>query len=281
MTNYTRIRDVKDVIDLLLDDSIEVSIETNVYPSVYLGVAIYELENYGDYFLLNHKNPYNTFLKENMYVNYIEPMRKFAAINKLYLDVLLSERNTLRKIYGVDNNDTIEHILNIIETYELRNYNKVVIENLMHFKRTIIDMDQKDKKQKIEIYTICRFANSSVIAKTTNIEEAKRICTNNYGSMVIDSKGNKLYGIKDVERRLNKNIQDINYIKGIDIGTIVNVRKANLYETSKSDKPMRNISGSYKIASNKINGRYKLANIKDMSLVYGYVNIKEIEKINS
>lgn len=279
MTN--NIRDIKDIIDLLQEDAIRASIETNIYPSVYLGVAIYEFRKYGDYFLLNHKNPYNTFLKENMYLNYIEPMRKFVAINKLYSDVLLSERNTLRKIYGIDNIDIIEDILNIIETYELRNYNKVVIENLIHFKRTIIDMNPDDKKQKIEIYVVCRFANSSIIAKTTNIEEAKRICADNHGSMVIDSKGNRLYGTKDVERKLNKNIQDINYIKGIDIGTIVNVQKANLYETSKSNKPTRNISGSYKIASNKINGRYKLANIKDISLTYGYVNIKEIEKINS
>ncbi len=71
-----RIRDIKDVIDLLVNDAIEVSIETNVYPSIYLGVGIYEYEKYGDYFLIKYKNPYNTFLTENMYFNYADYNRK-------------------------------------------------------------------------------------------------------------------------------------------------------------------------------------------------------------
>ena len=98
-----RIRDIKDVIDLLVNDAIEVSIETNVYPSIYLGVAIYEYEKYGDYFLIKYKNPYNTFLTENMYFNYADAMRKFSAINGIYSKVLLSERNILKKIYKNDN----------------------------------------------------------------------------------------------------------------------------------------------------------------------------------
>lgn len=272
-----RIIDIKDIIDLLTNDAITVSIETNVYPSIYLGVAIYEYEKYGDYFLIKYKNPYNTFLKENMYFNYADAMRKFSAINGIYSKVLLSEKNILKKIYKNDND--IDHILALIEYYNLKRQNIYLIQNMVHFKRPIIDMKEEDKKQKIEIYRVCRFSSSTTLIKTINLEEAKYICNNNPGTMVIDSKGNKIYGNKDIERKLNNNIEDINYIKGIDIGTIINVQKANLYKSAKSESPTRNISGSYKIASNKINNRYKIVNIKDETLVYGYINIKEIEKI--
>lgn len=272
-----RIRDIKDVIDLLVNDAIEVSIETNVYPSIYLGVAIYEYEKYGDYFLIKYKNPYNTFLTENMYFNYTDAMRKFSAINGIYSKVLLSERNILKKIYKNDND--IDGVLSIIENYNLKQLNSHLIQNMVHFKRPIIDMKEEDKKQKIEIYKVCRFSSSATLIRTINLEEAKYICNNNPGTMVIDSKGNRIYGNKDVERKLNNNIKDINYTKGIDIGTIINVQKANLYKSAKSESPIRNISGSYKIASNRINNRYKIVNIKDETLVYGYINIKEIEKI--
>lgn len=272
-----RIRDIKDVIDLLVNDAIEVSIETNVYPSIYLGVAIYEYEKYGDYFLIKYKNPYNTFLTENMYFNYADAMRKFSAINGIYSKVLLSERNILKKIYK--NNNDIDGVLTIIENYNLKQLNSHLIQNMVHFKRPIIDMKEEDKKQKIEIYKVCRFSSSATLIRTINLEEAKYVCNNNPGTMVIDSKGNRIYGNKDVERKLNNNIRDINYTKGIDIGTIINVQKANLYKSAKSETPIRNISGSYKIASNRINNRYKIVNIKDETLVYGYINIKEIEKI--
>lgn len=272
-----RIRDIKDVIDLLVNDAIEVSIETNVYPSIYLGVAIYEYEKYGDYFLIKYKNPYNTFLTENMYFNYTDAMRKFSAINGIYSKVLLSERNILKKIYKNDND--IDGVLSIIENYNLKQLNSHLIQNMVHFKRPIIDMKEEDKKQKIEIYKVCRFSSSATLIRTINLEEAKYICNNNPGTMVIDSKGNRIYGNKDVERKLNNNIRDINYTKGIDIGTIINIQKANLYKSAKSESPIRNISGSYKIASNRINNRYKIVNIKDETLVYGYINIKEIEKI--
>lgn len=272
-----RIRDIKDVIDLLVNDAIEVSIETNVYPSIYLGVAIYEYEKYGDYFLIKYKNPYNTFLTENMYFNYADAMRKFSAINGIYSKVLLSERNILKKIYK--NNNDIDGVLTIIENYNLKQLNSHLIQNMVHFKRPIIDMKEEDKKQKIEIYKVCRFSSSATLIRTINLEEAKYVCNNNPGTMVIDSKGNRIHGNKDVERKLNNNIKDINYTKGIDIGTIINVQKANLYKSAKSGSPVRNISGSYKIASNRINNRYKIVNIKDETLVYGYINIKEIEKI--
>lgn len=272
-----RIRDIKDVIDLLVNDAIEVSIETNVYPSIYLSVAIYEYEKYGDYFLIKYKNPYNTFLTENMYFNYADAMRKFSAINGIYSKVLLSERNILKKIYKNDND--IDGVLSIIENYNLKQLNSHLIQNMVHFKRPIIDMKEEDKKQKIEIYKVCRFSSSATLIRTINLEEAKYICNNNPGTMVIDSKGNRIHGNKDVERKLNNNIKDINYTKGIDIGTIINVQKANLYKSAKSESPVRNISGSYKIASNRINNRYKIVNIKDETLVYGYINIKEIEKI--
>ncbi len=170
-------------------------------------------------------------------------------------------------------------MLIIIENYNLKQLNSHLIQNMVHFKRPIIDMKEEDKKQKIEIYKVCRFSSSATLIRTINLEEAKYVCNNNPGTMVIDSKGNRIYGNKDIERKLNNNIRDINYTKGIDIGTIINVQKANLYKSAKSGSPVRNISGSYKIASNRINNRYKIVNIKDETLVYGYINIKEIEKI--
>lgn len=273
-----RITDIRDIIDLLTEDAIAVSIETNVFPSIYLGVAIYEYEKYGDYFLLKYKNPYNTFLTENMYFNYMDAMRKFSAVNGIYSKVLLSVKNILKKIYK--NDDNIDNVLTIIDSYDLKHLDIYLIQNMVHFKRPIIDMKDEDKKQKMEIYKVCSFGTSSTLIRTINLEEAKYVCNNNPGSMVVDSKGNKIYGFKDVERRLNRNVIDINYIKGLDVGSIINVRKANLYETPKSDVPLRSISGSYKISSVKINNRYKISNIQDMNLVYGYINVKEIEKIN-
>ena len=98
--------------------------------------------------------------------------------------------------------------------------------------------------------------------------------------MVIDSKGNKVYGEKDTLRKVSKGIKEVNNIKDIYIGSKVNVLGANLYEKSTDNIPIRNISGTYTISSNIKNNKYRISSLNDQTFVIGYINANEIEKIN-
>lgn len=271
-----RIKDINDLIDLLKEDAIKVAVETNVYPSVYIAIAIHEFRKYGEYFIIENKNPYNTFLKENTYFEYADAMRKLSAIFTLYSDKLLTGYNTLKKIYNEDE-ATIGNILNIALSYNLNEINKEFIYRLFSFNKNMIDID---KNPKFEIYFVKRFSNSSTLLRTMDLNEAIRISKKNPGTMVIDSKGNKVYGEKDALRKVSKGIKEVNNIKDIYIGSKVNVLGANLYEKSTDNIPIRNISGTYIISSNIKNNKYRISSLNDQTFVIGYINVSEIEKIN-
>lgn len=271
-----RIKDINDLIDLLKEDAIKVAVETNVYPSVYIAIAIHEFQKYGEYFIVENKNPYNTFLKENAYFEYADAMRKLSTIFTLYSDKLLTGYNTLKKIYNEDE-ATIGNILNIALSYNLNEINKEFIYRLFSFNKNMIDID---KNPKFEIYFVKRFSNSSTLLRTMDLNEAIRISKKNPGTMVIDSKGNKVYGEKDALRKVSKGIKEVNNIKDIYIGSKVNVLGANLYEKSTDNIPIRNISGTYIISSNIKNNKYRISSLNDQTFVIGYINVSEIEKIN-
>lgn len=271
-----RIKDINDLINLLKEDAIKVAVETNVYPSVYIAIAIHEFRKYGEYFIVENKNPYNTFLKENTYFEYTDAMRKLSAIFTLYSDKLLTEYNTLKKIYNEDE-ATIGNILNIALSYNLNEINKEFIYRLFSFNKNMIDIDRNSK---FEIYFVKRFSNSSTLLRTMDLNEAIHISKKNPGTMVIDSKGNKVYGEKDTLRKVSKGIKEVNNIKDIYIGSKVNVLGANLYEKSTDNIPIRNISGTYIISSNIKNNKYRISSLNDQTFVIGYINTNEIEKIN-
>ena len=271
-----RIKDINDLIDLLKEDAIKVAVETNVYPSVYIAIAIHEFHKYGEYFIIENKNPYNTFLKENTYFEYADAMRKLSTIFTLYSDKLFTEYNTLKKIYNKDA-ATIGNILNIALSYNLNEINKEFIYRLFSFNKNMIDID---KNPKFEIYFVKRFSNSSKLLRTMDLNEAIHISKKNPGTMVIDSKGNKVYGEKDTLRKVSKGIKEVNNIKDIYIGSKINVLGANLYEKSTDNIPIRNISGTYIISSNIKNNKYRISSLSDRSLIIGYINVNEIEKIN-
>lgn len=267
------VKDVYDVINLLSKDSYIVALETNVYPSIYLSVAIHEFYKYGDYFIRVNKNPYNSFLKENTYFYFKDAMRKFSVINKLYSKVLLTEEHTLEKIY--DDKDTIKEILNISKQFNLSKYNEEYAKTLYEG-GTIIDISTEPK---IQLYTVRRYSNSSILLKTTDLDEAKRICNINAGSMVIDSKNNIVYGSKDTHKVVSKNVIDISSYKNYTIGTKINLLKANLYEKWDSKVPLRSISGTYIISSNVKNNRYRISSSVDTTFTIGYIEVSAIEKI--
>lgn len=271
-----RIKDINDLINLLKEDAIKVAVETNVYPSVYIAIAIHEFRKYGEYFIVENKNPYNTFLKENTYFEYADAMRKLSAIFTLYSDKLLTEYNTLKKIYNEDE-ATIGNILNIALSYNLNEINKEFIYRLFSFNKNMIDIDRNSK---FEIYFVKRFSNSSTLLRTMDLNEAIHISKKNPGTMVIDSKGNKVYGEKDTLRKVSKGIKEVNNIKDIYIGSKVNVLGANLYEKSTDNIPIRNISGTYIISSNIKNNKYRISSLNDQTFAIGYINANEIEKIN-
>lgn len=271
-----RIKNINDLINLLKEDAIKVAVETNVYPSVYIAIAIHEFRKYGEYFIIENKNPYNTFLKENTYFEYADAMRKLSAIFTLYSDKLFTEYNTLKKIYDEDE-ATIGNILNIALSYNLNEINKEFIYRLFSFNKNMIDIDRNSK---FEIYFVKRFSNSSTLLRTMDLNEAIHISKKNPGTMVIDSKGNKVYGEKDTLRKVSKGIKEVNNIKDIYIGSKVNVLGANLYEKSTDNIPIRNISGTYIISSNIKNNKYRISSLNDQTFVIGYINANEIEKIN-
>lgn len=271
-----RIKNINDLINLLKEDAIKVAVETNVHPSVYIAMAIHEFQKYGEYFIVENKNPYNTFLKENTYFEYADAMRKLSAIFTLYSDKLLTEYNTLKKIYNEDE-ATIGNILNIALSYNLNEINKEFIYRLFSFNKNMIDIDRNSK---FEIYFVKRFSNSSTLLRTMDLNEAIHISKKNPGTMVIDSKGNKVYGEKDALRKVSKGIKEVNNIKDIYIGSKVNVLGANLYEKSTDNIPIRNISGTYIISSNIKNNKYRISSLNDQTFVIGYINANEIEKIN-
>lgn len=271
-----RIKDINDLINLLKEDAIKVAVETNVYPSVYIAIAIHEFREYGEYFIIENKNPYNTFLKENTYFEYADAMRKLSVVFTLYSDKLLTEYNTLKKIYNEDE-DTIGNILNTALSYNLNEINKEFIYRLFSFNKNMIDIDRNSK---FEIYFVKRFSNSSTLLRTMDLNEAIHISKKNPGTMVIDSKGNKVYGEKDNLRKVSKGIKEVNNIKDIYIGSKVNVLGANLYEKSTDNIPIRNISGTYIISSNIKNNKYRISSLNDQTFVIGYINTNEIEKIN-
>lgn len=271
-----RIKDINDLINLLKEDAIKVAVETNVYPSVYIAIAIHEFRKYGEYFIIENKNPYNTFLKENTYFEYADAMRKLSSIFTLYSDKLFTEYNTLKKIYNEDE-ATIGNILNIALSYNLNEINKEFIYRLFSFNKNMIDIDRNSK---FEIYFVKRFSNSSTLLRTMDLNEAIHISKKNPGTMVIDSKGNKVYGEKDALRKVSKGIKEVNNIKDIYIGSKVNVLGANLYEKSTDNIPIRNISGTYIISSNIKNNKYRISSLNDQTFVIGYINANEIEKIN-
>ena len=271
-----RIKDINELIDLLKEDAIKVAVETNVYPSVYIAIAIHEFQKYGEYFIVENKNPYNTFLKENTYFEYADAMRKLSVIFTLYSDKLLTGYNTLKKIYNEDE-DTIGNILNIALSYNLNEINKEFIYRLFAFNKNMIDIDRDPK---FEIYFVKRFSNSSTLLRTMDLNEAMHVAKKNPGTMIINSKGKKIYGEKDILRKVPKGIKEVNNIKDIYIGIKVNVLGANLYEKSTDTVPIRSISGTYIISSNIKNNKYRISSLNDQSLVVGYVNVNEIEKIN-
>lgn len=272
----SRIKDINELIDLLKEDAIKVSVETNVYPSVYIAIAIYEFRKYGEYFIVEHNNPYNTFLKENTYLCFADAMRKLSVIFTLYSDKLLTEYNILKKIYGEDE-ATIGEILNISLSYDLNSINKEFIYNLFIFNKNMIDID---KTSKFEIYFVKRFSNSSTLLRTMDLDEAIRVSKKNPGTMVINSKGKTMYGEEDRIRKIYKGIEDVNNKENIYIGSKVNILGANLYEKSTDTVPSRSISGTYIISSNIKNNKYRISSVEDKSFVIGYVKVNEIEKIN-
>ena len=138
----------------------------------------------------------------------------------------------------------------------------------------------RDKNSKCEIYFVKRFSNSSTLLRTMDLNEAIHISKKNPGTMVIDSKGNKVYGEKDTLRKVSKGIKEVNNIKDIYIGSKVNVLGANLYEKSTDNIPIRSISGTYIISSNIKNNKYRISSLNDQTFVIGYINANEIEKIN-
>lgn len=269
-----KIKEISDIVPLLEDDACKVSVETNVYPSIYIAIAIYEFKKYGEYFLIKCKNPYNSFLKENTYFSYMDAMRKFSLITAIYSKTLLSERNILNKIYN--DQDIIDTILNISLEYNLQEINKKFI-YIIFDNKNIIDIP---KEKNIDIYFVKRFSNSTTLLKTMDINEAKRICIKNPGTIVVDSKGNTVYGKKDTERKLIKSVRSLNTTDNIYIGSKINLLKANLYNSFESNIPTRSISGTYKISSNIKNNRYKISSVFDDNLVIGYVKLDDIEKIN-
>ena len=272
----SRIKNISELIGLLKEDAIKVSVETNVYPSVYIAIAIYEFRKYGEYFITEHNNPYNTFLKENTYFCFADAMRKISVVFELYSDKLLTEYNVLKKIYGEDET-AIGEIINISLSYDLNSINKEFIYNLFIFNKNMIDID---KTSKFEIYFVKRFSNSSTLLRTMDLDEAIRVSKKNPGTMVIDSKGKTIYGEEDTIRKTHKGIKDVNNTENIYIGSKVNILGANLYEKATDTVPSRSISGTYIISSNIKNNKYRISSVEDKSFVIGYVKVSEIEKIN-
>lgn len=268
-----RLNGISDVISLLEDDACKVSIETNVYPSIYIAIAIYEYNTYGEYFIVQNKNPYNTFLKETTYFSYSDAMRKFSLVMKLYSDKLLSEENVLNKIYG--DKVIIYDILNISSEYDLNKINERFLSTLFGNKN-IIDIP---KDPIIDLYFVKRFSNTTTLLRTMDLNEAKRVCNKNPGTIVVNSKNDIIYGEKDTHRKTPRTIENISYTKDIFIGTKVNVLKANLYKSATSNVPIRSISGTYKISSNIKNNRYQISSIFDDGLIVGYIRVNEIQKI--
>ena len=268
------IRDVYDVIELLKKDAYAVSLETKVYPSVFLSVAIYEYYNYGDYFLKTSKNPYNSSLKENTYFSFRDAMRKFATVNKIYSKEILTDEHVLEKIYT--DKDIIKEILNISKQFDLNQYNKEFIEAIIDTDGPIIDIS---KEPKVQIYTVKRYSNNSTLLRTNDLDEAIKVCDINAGSMVLDSKNNIVHGVKDIHKFTTKNVIDISSYKNFTIGTKINLLKANLYEKWDSKVPKRSISGTFIISSNVKNNRYRISSVTDNTFIIGYVETSAIEKI--
>ena len=267
-----RIKEIEDLIILLEDDACKVSVETNVYPSIYIAIAIYEYKIYGEYFIMQNKNPYNSFLKETTYFSYLAAMRAFSVQTHIYSKTLLTEENILKNIYNDEN--IINDILNISNKYNLNEINKKYL--LTIFGKNIIDIP---KDPIIELYFVKRFSNSTTLLRTMDLNEAKTVCNRNPGTLVMNSNNEIIYGEKDTHRKNTDTIKDISYTKDIFIGTKVNVLKANLYNSPTSNVPVRSISGTYKISSNIKNNRYRISSIFDDGLIIGYIKVDEIQKI--
>lgn len=270
-----RIKNVNELIALLEDDVYSVSVETNVYPSVYIAVAIHEYNKYGEYFIIANKNPYNSFLKENTYFHYKDAIRQFAIVSKLFSKTLLTEYNVLKKIYNDEK--IIQEIIDISVKYHLNNQNIKFLSIVFSENGNIIDVESKSN---IEIYFVKRFSNSTTLLRTIDLVEAKRVCDRNVGSVIVNSKGDIIYGQKDTHKVVSNTVKDMSSYKDYTIGTKINLINANLYEKYNSVAPKRSITGTYIICSDLKNNRLRISSVVDKDLIFGYVNSKDIQKIN-